>query len=188
MTMSDRIAVMRAGRIEQLGTPEQLYERPQTEFVAGFLGVSNLLDAEVAGRTDGWADMRLSDGTLVRAPGSLVNGESRVRVGVRPEKLRVVAVSADSAPNLDGGTNAIEGTVLDASYIGVSTQYLIETADGTKLVVYAQNLETSGASEAHADGQRVRLTWKPQHTFVIGRADASMAATAVPEEEVETHA
>lgn len=188
MTMSDRIAVMRNGHIEQLGTPEQLYERPQTEFVAGFLGVSNLLDAEVAVRTDGWAHMRLADGTLVRAPGSLVNGESRVRVGVRPEKLRVVAVSADAGPSLDGDTNAIEGTVLDASYIGVSTQYLIETADGTKLVVYAQNLETSGASEAHADGQRVRLTWKPQHTFVIGRADASTAATAAPEEEVESHA
>ncbi|MGH3928228.1 MAG: TOBE domain-containing protein, partial [Pseudonocardiaceae bacterium] len=59
----------------------------------------------------------------------------------------------------------------DASYIGVSTQYLVETADGHKLTVYAQNLETGGAAEALADGEQVRLTWKPQHTFVIqGRA------------------
>jgi spermidine/putrescine transport system ATP-binding protein len=170
MTMSDRIAVMRAGRIEQLGTPEELYERPATEFVAGFLGVSNLLDGEVAGRDDPYAEVRMSDGTVLRAPTSALNGETKVRLGVRPEKLRVIAIGDDSATGSDGESNAIEGTVLDASYIGVSTQYLVETADGHKLTVYAQNLETGGASEVLADGQRVRLTWKPQHTFVIGPA------------------
>jgi len=170
MTMSDRIAVMRQGRIEQLGTPEELYERPATEFVAGFLGVSNLLDGEVAGRDDRFADVRLADGTMLRAPTSALNGETKVRLGIRPEKLRVIAIGDDSAPGFDGESNAIEGTVLDASYMGVSTQYLVETADGHKLTVYAQNLETGGASEVLADGQRVRLTWKPQHTFVIGPA------------------
>ncbi len=170
MTMSDRIAVMRNGRIEQLGTPEELYERPATDFVAGFLGVSNLLDAEVAGRGDPFADVRLADGTILRAPSSALNGETRVRLGVRPEKLRVLAVDEGGAQGFDGQSNAIEGTVLDASYIGVSTQYLVETPDGHKLTVYAQNLETGGASEVLADGQRVRLTWNPQHTFVIGPA------------------
>jgi spermidine/putrescine transport system ATP-binding protein len=170
MTMSDRIAVMRAGRIEQLGTPEELYERPATEFVAGFLGVSNLIDAEVAGRGDRFADLRLADGTVLRAPTATLNGETRVRLGVRPEKLRVLPIDGGGAAGFDGESNAIEGTVLDASYIGVSTQYLVETADGHKLTVYAQNLETGGASEVLADGQRVRLTWKPQHTFVIGPA------------------
>ena len=63
----------------------------------------------------------------------------------------------------------VGGVVLDASYIGVSTQYLIETGDGHKITVYAQNLETSGAGEAHPDGQRVRLTWQPQHTFVVAK-------------------
>lgn len=169
MTMSDRIAVMRDGRIEQLGAPEELYERPTSDFVAGFLGVSNLLDAEVAGRDDGFLHLRLADGTRLRAPSAGVNGASHVRIGVRPEKLRVLAIGdAESVAELD--RNVIEGTVLDASYIGVSTQYLIETRDGHKLTVYAQNLETSGASEVLADGQRVRLTWKPQHTFVIGPA------------------
>jgi spermidine/putrescine transport system ATP-binding protein len=170
MTMSDRIAVMRHGRIEQLGTPEELYERPATDFVAGFLGVSNLLDAEVADRGDPFADLRLADGTILRAPASALNGETKVRLGVRPEKLRVLAIDVGGMQGFDGDSNAIEGTVLDASYIGVSTQYLVETADGHKLTVYAQNLETGGASEVLADGQRVRLTWKPQHTFVIGPA------------------
>jgi len=174
MTMSDRIAVMRHGRIEQLGRPEELYERPATSFVAGFLGVSNLLDGEVVGRNGELADVRLGDGTLVRAPAAAMNGDTSVRVGVRPEKLRVTPSSAE-APRSAEDTNALEGTVLDASYIGVSTQYIVETADGHKLTVYAQNLETSGANEGLVDGQPVRLTWKPQHTFVIGRADREVS-------------
>lgn len=172
MTMSDRIAVMRAGHIEQLGAPEELYERPATEFVAGFLGVSNLLDGDIAGRDGDLTTVRLADGTLLRAPSSMVNGSQHVRVGVRPEKLRVLAVQGGDTTT-PGGLNALEATILDASYIGVSTQYLVETADGQRLSVYAQNLETSGAAEALADGQRVRLTWKPQHTFVIGPTEAS---------------
>src|SRR3990170_543780 len=71
MTMSDRIAVMRHGRIEQLGAPSDLYETPRTEFVAGFLGVSNLLDADVVGRSEAMAEMRLADGTVVRAPSGM---------------------------------------------------------------------------------------------------------------------
>src|SRR5687768_18466387 len=126
MTMSDRIAVMRHGRIEQLGAPEELYERPRTEFVAGFLGVSNLLDGSVVGREGQWAAVRLADGSTVRAPAELVNGADSVRVGVRPEKLRVVPQQAGEAA-ADGDLNSLGGTVLDASYIGVSTQYLIET-------------------------------------------------------------
>jgi spermidine/putrescine transport system ATP-binding protein len=181
MTMSNRIAVMRSGRLEQLGTPEELYERPTTAFVAGFLGVSNLLDGEVSGRSGDLAEIRLSGGTLVRAPAGSLNGARSVRVGIRPEKLRVLPRGADAEP--DGrDTNSLDGTVLDASYIGVSTQYLIETADGHVLTVYAQNLETSGASEVIADGEAVRLAWKPQHTFVIDRADADGASAELEEE------
>jgi spermidine/putrescine transport system ATP-binding protein len=167
MTMSDRIAVMRHGKIEQLGPPEELYERPRTAFVAGFLGVSNLLDGEVTERGGTLTQVRLGDGTMLRAPSELVNGSGSVRVGVRPEKLRVLAEDEHAADDGEQDLNRLRGTVLDASYIGVSTQYLVETADGHKLTVYAQNLETSGAAEALADGQRVLLTWKPQHTFVI---------------------
>jgi spermidine/putrescine transport system ATP-binding protein len=178
MTMSDRIAVMRGGRIEQLGPPEELYERPATAFVAGFLGVSNLLDGEVEGLDGSYASVRVSDGTFLRAPRPAVDGARRLRIGVRPEKLRVLPIADGTGPAQAEELNAIDGTILDASYIGVSTQYLVETRDGQRLTVYAQNLETSGAAEALADGQRVRLTWKPQHTFVIGAADDSAAQGA----------
>ncbi|MDQ3149632.1 MAG: ABC transporter ATP-binding protein [Chloroflexota bacterium] len=189
MTMSDRIAVMRRGRIEQLGAPSDLYERPRTEFVAGFLGVSNLLDADVLSRGDPMAELQLADGTVLRAPNSMVNGSDRVRIGVRPEKLRVQPLADGEVPTPESTTNTIEGTVLDASYIGVSTQYLVETADGHKLTVYAQNLETSGANEVLADGQRVRLAWNPHHTFVIGPAAGSTAEGDQNEEvEAETDA
>ncbi|MGH2356838.1 MAG: ABC transporter ATP-binding protein [Candidatus Limnocylindria bacterium] len=177
MTMSDRIAVIRHGQIEQLGVPEELYERPRTAFVAGFLGVSNLLDGEVSGRDGMLVVVRLPDGTVLRAPADGTDGAGggtpqAVRIGVRPEKLRVLALSSD-APVAGNGLNALDGTILDASYIGVSTQYLVQTGDGHRLIVYSQNLETGGAAEALADGQRVRLTWKPQHTFVIaGTAEA----------------
>jgi spermidine/putrescine transport system ATP-binding protein len=182
MTMSDRIAVMHRGKLEQLGAPEDLYERPATDFVARFLGVSNLLEAEVAGREGRFASMRLKDGTIVRAPSEMVNGAGQVRVGVRPEKLRILA--AEHAGDASSELNAIEGTVLDSSYIGVSTQYLVATPYDHRVVVYSQNLETSGASEVLADGQRVRLTWKPQHTFVISEATAASDPATAEQEEI----
>jgi spermidine/putrescine transport system ATP-binding protein len=167
MTMSDRIAVMRDGQIEQLGSPEELYERPHSDFVANFLGVSNLLDAEVAGRDGTTITVRLPTGAVLRAPANGADAGGNVRIGVRPEKLRVQPLAEGESAFGDDSRNAIDGVVLDASYLGVSTQYLVETPDGRRLVVYAQNLETSGASEMLADGQRVRLSWSPQHTFVI---------------------
>jgi spermidine/putrescine transport system ATP-binding protein len=185
MTMSDRIAVMRAGKIEQLGDPESLYERPTTAFVAGFLGVSNLLEGEVKGHEGGMVAIVLTDGTLIRAPapegGAALH---EVRLGVRPEKLRVVP--ATDGAGMDASVNAMEGTVLDSSYIGVSTQYLVETRDGHKMTAYAQNLETAGAAEALADGEKVRLTWQPRHTFVVSGPATHVAGDPhAPEEEGE---
>jgi spermidine/putrescine transport system ATP-binding protein len=183
MTMSDRIAVMRAGKIEQLGDPESLYERPTTAFVAGFLGVSNLLEGAVAGQEGGMIAIKLTDGTVIRAP-SPEGGSSlhEVRLGVRPEKLRVVP--ATDGAGMDASVNAMEGTVLDSSYIGVSTQYLVETRDGHRMTAYAQNLETAGAAEALADGEKVRLTWQPRHTFVVSGPATHVAGDPhAPEEE-----
>jgi spermidine/putrescine transport system ATP-binding protein len=176
MTMSDRIAVMRAGRIDQLGTPDELYERPRTEFVAGFLGVSNLLDGQVEAREGEIAGVRLSDGSILRVPASATEGLRDVRVGVRPEKLKV---TAGASPSDDMATNCLVGRVLDASYVGVSTQYLVRTGDGHVLTVYSQNLETSGSSEVLASGQPVCLTWKPQHTFVIPKQETVPAEGGV---------
>ena len=102
MTMSDRIAVMRHGRIEQLGTPEELYERPATEFVAGFLGVSNLLDAEVAGRGDRFADVRLADGT--HAAGADLGAERRDQASASASGPRSCASSPSATIPRPGST------------------------------------------------------------------------------------
>ncbi len=186
MTMSNRIAVMRAGKIEQLGDPVALYEQPRTEFVAGFLGVSNLLDGKVVRRDDSFTEIELTNGTRVRA---LTDGwatDTPVRVGVRPEKLRlqmsasVEAPGSSQRPDGDGENNVLDGSVTDASYIGVSTQYVVHTDAGPDVVVYSQNLDVAGGAEQHAAGERVRVSWNPKHTFVIERLEATpMQADAV---------
>ena len=108
MTMADAIAVMNHGRIEQLGPPDELYERPRTSFVARFLGASNLLPGSVEDATS----VRLRSGALLRVGDSLPRQGTRVAVGIRPEKLRLDAES---------GVNRLSGTVKALSYVGVAT-------------------------------------------------------------------
>jgi spermidine/putrescine transport system ATP-binding protein len=175
MTMSDRIAVMNRGRYEQLGEPEVLYERPATRFVAGFLGVSNLLHGTVEGLEDGYVAVRLADDTRVRAPRSIVGDRSTVSVGVRPEKIRLHATDVEPPT----GHNQLTGVVRDASYLGVSTQYLIEARGGATITVYEQNVERATKAELWAPGEDVRLAWSPDHTFVVTE-DAAPAAASTP--------
>jgi spermidine/putrescine transport system ATP-binding protein len=172
MTMSDRIAVMNRGRFEQLGDPEQLYERPTTRFVAGFLGVSNLLPATTNGAADGYAVVKLADDTRVRVPKAFVNGSTSLQVGIRPEKIRLS--EPDKAP---AGGNQLRGVIRDASYIGVSTQYIVEASGGARLTVYEQNVERATKAELWAPGEEVSLTWAPDHSFVINEPP-STARTA----------
>ena len=157
MTMADTIAVMNRGKIEQLGSPADLYEHPQTAFVAGFLGASNLLD----GRANGDGTVELDAGGTVRVPSDRLNGRGgRIAVGFRPEKVRL-----DRAGQSAGdGLNTLDGTVSDQSYVGVSTQYIVETAAG-QIAVYLQNADP-GAT-AHGRGDRVTLSWSPEATFVV---------------------
>jgi spermidine/putrescine transport system ATP-binding protein len=162
MTMSDRIAVMNKGHYEQLGDPESLYERPTTRFVAGFLGVSNLLPATVTGRDGTYANARLADDSAIRVPSALVDGNARVSIGVRPEKIRLSEAAADGP----SGHNRLTGVVRDASYLGVSTQYLVESRGGT-LTVYEQNVERATKAELWARGDEVQMTWSPDHSFVV---------------------
>ncbi|MEX2614384.1 MAG: TOBE domain-containing protein, partial [Gaiellaceae bacterium] len=137
------------GRIEQLGPPEELYERPATVFVAGFLGASNLL----AGTVEGPDAIRLDDGTVVRAT---VNGHSGpVAAGVRPEKITLGA---------GGGANELPGTISETAYIGVATQVVVRTAAGT-VHVFAQNIDSGG--RVPAPGTNVILSWAPESTFVV---------------------
>lgn len=166
--MSDRIAVMNRGRYEQLGNPEELYERPATHFVAGFLGVSNLLSARREGTADGYALLRFADGTAVRAPAAALDGKSAVMVGVRPEKIRLQAVNDD----LPAGQNHMLGRVRDASYLGVSTSYVVESRHGERLTVYEQNVERTSHRSLHRPGDEVQLSWSPDHTFAVSIDDA----------------
>ena len=153
MTMADRIAVMNRGRIEQLGPPAELYERPRTAFVAGFLGISNML----TGVVEGPDAVRLETGAVVRAQ---VDGRTgAVAAGVRPEKITI---------GRGGGANALEGKVAETAYIGVATQVVVETKAGT-VQVFAQNID-SGA-RIPAVGSNVTLSWSPESTFVVEQGE-----------------
>jgi spermidine/putrescine transport system ATP-binding protein len=162
MTMSDRIAVMRDGRIDQVGPPEEVYEKPATEFVASFLGASNLLEGTVGPPDDGFRTVVLVSGEKVRIPSGALNGAAgRVKVGVRPEKIRIIGPESPAEND-----NAIEGRVRDATFVGVSNVYIVETHAGRPVTVYAQNLRTS-RDRPPASGELVTLTWHPEHTFVV---------------------
>jgi spermidine/putrescine transport system ATP-binding protein len=165
MTMSDRIAVMNRGRYEQLDNPESLYERPKTLFVAGFLGVSNLLPATRDGSDNGYAGFRLSDGTAVRVPSALLDGRdgTAIALGVRPEKIRML----EPAKDVPEGMNRVPGTVTHASYLGVSTQYIVTLPDGHRVTVFEQNVERATKSELWNAGEKVMLAWAPEHCFVV---------------------
>jgi len=162
MTMSDRLAVMRFGECEQIGAPEDVYESPATEFVAGFLGASNLLEGRVAATSGDIATVELELGGSVKAPTSRVPSDASddIKVGVRPEKIRITAESAPEEP----GMNSVVGTLEMSTYIGVSHQYKVIGPGGHLMTVYVQNL---GAVEAPQPGEKVRLSWKPDHTFVV---------------------
>ncbi len=150
MTMADTIAVMNRGRIEQLGSPDELYERPRTAFVAGFLGASNLLSGTAAG--DGL--VRLDGGGQVRVAAALAGRSGRVAVGVRPEKIRLGAVEE----------NRLAGRVDEVAYLGVATQYVVATDHGP-IQVYVQNADRSARAAAPGDG--VILSFSPDAAFVI---------------------
>ena len=141
LTMSDRMAVFNRGRIEQVGTPADVYERPATEFVAGFVGTSNLLTGETAR-------------AIVGADGMFT---------VRPEKIRLG--DPDSVPEADE-TTAL-GTIRDVVYLGPDTRYIVSLQAGGQLVVTQQNLATSSMEALSAKGRTVRLTWKRQHNLPV---------------------
>jgi putative spermidine/putrescine transport system ATP-binding protein len=134
LTMSDRMAVFNEGGIEQIGSPADVYEHPQTEFVAGFVGVSNVLER---------------------------NG---TRFTIRPEKILMT-----EALGGEGET----GVVRDVVYAGMITRYIVDLHSGGELVVVRQNLETSSQEALQAKGKRVRLEWKPEHTYAITKEETS---------------
>ena len=171
MTMADTIAVMNAGRVEQLGGPTELYEHPRTLFVANFLGQSNMLRGRVTSRDD--AGTRLATvevaGVRLAVPADRVPAGGQVAVGVRPEKLALAPAGAGRV-----GGNALDGVVTDTSFMGTSTQYLVRTAWGQELTVFAQNRGT----EVVAPGTAVTVSWAAEHTFAVaGDGDEGLDPT-----------
>ena len=144
LTMSDRLAVFNQGKIEQLGTPAEVYERPQTEFVAGFVGVSNIVRAEAARK---------------------ITGEP-VSFSIRPEKIRLCPPETPTAPDL----YSEEGMIRDVVYLGMYTRYLVELRDGGDLTVVEQNLQSTSMDALAAKGRQVKLMWKKEFNRPIGGA------------------
>jgi spermidine/putrescine transport system ATP-binding protein len=164
--MADTIAVMSEGRIEQAGGAADLYERPQTEFVASFLGVSNLVDARLKAARNGLATVETHDGATLHVPADRIgpHGTDAVRVGVRPEKVSLAPAGTQVADVV----NMLRGTIVVASFLGVSIQYVVRAAGGEELTVFVQNLDGS-EPDSLGPGREVQLTWAPEHTFVVAK-------------------
>lgn len=166
MTMADTVAVMNSGRIEQMGAPEELYDLPGTAFVAGFVGQSNLVPAHITG-TDDVHLVADAAGTTVQVPrdrSAVTEGE--VLFGVRPEKVRLSVERPASAGN------DVRATIIDVSFSGVATQYLVTVPSGGQWSVYEQNLDV--APRDTRPGDEVWLSWDPAHAFIV-------AAEGLPE-------
>jgi spermidine/putrescine transport system ATP-binding protein len=164
MSMADTIAVMNGGGIEQAGSATDLYERPETAFVANFLGKSNLVAATL-GRTDGeWTLVQTHDGASLRLlshrVGALASGP--VRIGVRPEKVRIAPVD-EAVPD---GHNVLRARVMVSSFLGVTLEYIVTTVGGDELTVICQN-DAGDLEDNLGAGREVLLSWDPRHTFIV---------------------
>lgn len=144
--MSDRLAVMSNGRVEQIGPPQHVYEEPSTAYVADFLGVSNLMDAVAGGPTSGGCRVRLGDFELVAGQGE-PDAHGDIKLSIRPERV-------DLEPSGGSGPNRIPGMVERIVYVGSAMQVLLNLAPGTKLQVLLQN---EGGSLPFAQGTAVTV-------------------------------
>jgi putative spermidine/putrescine transport system ATP-binding protein len=144
LTMSDRIAVFHDGRIEQVGAPAQVYERPATAFVAGFVGTSNLLSGATARSVLG------REGTF----------------SIRPEKIRLSRPDGEAPPAPDSEQSAT-GRIAEVVYAGPATRFVVDLDAGARLVAVQQNQQTSSADVAGLRGQAVRLSWRTEHVVPV---------------------
>ncbi|TFG37801.1 MAG: TOBE domain-containing protein, partial [Candidatus Aminicenantes bacterium] len=176
MTMADTIAVMNAGRVEQMGAPIDLYEHPVTTFVANFLGQSNLIKGQLTGKVGGDTMLEVHGQRMAMPTARVHTDRDEVWVGVRPEKMQISRAGTSVE-----GENAMTGVVTDASYIGVSTQYLVALPWGQEVSIFSQNLSTEGPLGA---GDDVVLHWNPAHTFALDSTqDAAAGAEKVEGDE-----
>ncbi len=172
LTMSDRIAVMNRGRVEQVDVAEEVYERPATSFVAGFIGVSNLMPGTVSGP----GKVKLDSGLEVAAEtGSLAPGQGCAAV-VRPEKLRVELAGA-AVPSTNGQPR-VEGVVESSIYLGTATQLVVDLGDEVKMTVLVPNADEAARQSLPGGGARVVLSWEPEHMHVVTETPVEPAAAS----------
>jgi spermidine/putrescine ABC transporter ATP-binding subunit len=157
LTLSDRIGVMSRGRLEQLGTPADLYERPRSRFVADFIGESNFLAGRVVGRTEGGVAFETRRGAKLHAAGGADVGPGAAVLFVRPEKIALGREAGEHAI-------AVPGTVRDVVYVGESRRYRIELDTGDAVVVKEMN---AAARATHAVGERVTIAFRPSDAVVF---------------------
>jgi spermidine/putrescine transport system ATP-binding protein len=164
LTMSDRLVVMNAGRIDQLGSPRELYEHPATRFVANFIGTSNILTGRLERKGDAWALAGLGpdERVLVADAGQTPQGQE-VDLAVRPEKMVLRAEHDPPPPD----RCALRVKVTEVVYLGTSTQYRTITDGGTAVAVYRQNASTTPGAEV-LTGQVGWLEWPLEHSYVLG--------------------
>jgi spermidine/putrescine transport system ATP-binding protein len=160
LTMSDRIAVMNDGVVEQLGSPEEIYEHPRTRFVAGFIGTSNLLTGTMARQADGCGVIEAGDAERIIVPlrGLAVAAGDELELTVRPEKIALSAAAPASGC-------ALRGTLSDVVYLGTSTSFTVATSTGADIVVFQQN--SASAGKLPSRGEQVWLSWDPEHSYLI---------------------
>jgi spermidine/putrescine transport system ATP-binding protein len=162
LTMSDRIGVMHAGAVEQVGDPKQIYERPTTPFVADFIGSLNALDFRVDEVAEGVAVMRLSERERLVVPvGADTRPGGRLQVGVRPERIRIEP--ANGRPP-EGGSR-VEGTITELVYLGGLTHFHVDAGPAGQVVSHRMDDEVASSL---APGKRVVLTWPAEHAYVLG--------------------
>ena len=171
LTMSDRIAVMSNGVVEQVDTPENVYERPATTFVAGFIGVSNLMPGTVTSATGGRGMIRLDTGLEVESRvDGLATGE-RCHAVVRPEKLRIT----DPGSVTPGGLPGVDGIVQSSVYLGTSTQIIVALPGDVSMTVLVPNASEAERARLPGGGAPVRLSWEADHMHIVRESESRAA-------------
>ena len=156
--MSDRVAVMNGGYVEQVDDPRCLYEQPRTEFVADFIGTSNLLRVQIDSREGGLARTEFGDGQAITCRENGIQTDSKT-ITVRPEKIRIHPGPVDPGPG-----SLVRGRVLENVYLGSMSKLIVELASGDRLIVHELNDDSGSPVETGAD---VFLSWDADHSFVI---------------------
>ena len=180
LTMSDRIAVMSHGRIEQIAEPVEIYERPSTTFVAGFIGVSNLMPGVVkSGGAKG--EVLLDSGVTVTASVNGFEQGDRCHAVVRPEKLLIA-----TQDEKDGGKiPSVEGIVESSLYLGTSTQMQVRLPDDVVMTVLSPNSDEAERQSLPGGGARVRLSWAPEHMHLVRETEYAPGTAQAGEDRVE---